>query len=715
MSAAPSVGPGGTRPLGRAGTTRGSRRHTAATAVLALVAAVLLAAVLPLRADEGMWTFDNPPLERLQRDYGFTPSAAWLERLRLSSVRFNDGGSGAFVSPDGLMVTNHHVGLNCIQNLSTHDRDLVANGFVAPSRESEPACPGYEVNVLVSFEDVSSRVIGAAGKDRSDQEAREARKGAIADVESACASSSGLRCEVVTLYQGGEYHLYRYRTYTDVRLVFAPEQQIAFFGGDADNFTYPRYDLDVALFRAYEAGRPARPPAHLRLATGGAREGDLVFVSGHPGYTSRLDTMAQLVSERDVYLPASLRHVRRRLSVVQAFAARSPENARRTRASIFGLENTVKGLQGRLDALEDEAPMRRKADAERELRDTIAADPDLSASVGEAWGAIAAAQARFDALEPELRYVGFGGSRLLWIAGHVVRLADETEKPNTSRLTEYTEANLPSLLNRLYSGAPIYLDVEEVTLRDQLEAALEVLGPDHALVRSVLAGRTPAETARAALAQTRLQDPEARRALVKGGADALASSNDSMIVFAKAIDPPARAVRRIKEDEVEAVITRAGERLAPARWKAYGKTVPPDATFTLRLSYGVVKGYSVGATRVPAWTTFHGLYDRSTAFAGRFPWSLPPRFVQRKHALELTTPLNFVSTNDIIGGNSGSPVVSRTGEVVGFVFDGNMQSMGWEFFYTEEQGRAVSVDVRAVLEALRKVYDGEHLLRELLR
>jgi hypothetical protein len=677
-----------------------------------MVAAVL--AAFDASADEGMWTFDNPPTKPLKDRYAFEPTKEWLDRVRLASVRFMDGGSGSFISPDGLMITNHHVGLGCIQNVSTAESDFVKNGYYAAARDKEVACPGYEVNVLMSIEDATAKVLGAVNPRMSDKEAREARKGAIARIENDCNAATGLRCNVVTLYQGGEYHLYRYKKYTDVRLVFAPEQEIAFFGGDPDNFTFPRHDLDICLMRAYENGQPARPGAHLPFSTAGIGDGELVFVSGNPGSTSRLDTLAQLESERDQRLPMILRLIARQLGVFRAYSARGPEQERRAKARIFGLENGQKAFIGRLEALRDAKAMARKAEQEKELRAKVAGEPALAAATGDAWGATEAAVKKGDARMKESFLVGFGGSRLLGIAGQIVRYVAEVKKPNEQRLEEYIDSNLEPLRNRLYSRAPIYDDMEETTLADQLALALETLGPEHAFVKAVLGESTPAEVAKEAVAGTKLKDPDARQALVEGGASAVSASTDSMIALARRIDPLAREVRKYFEDEVEAPVTRAGEKIAQARWKIHGRALPPDATFTLRLSYGTVKAFPAEGTIVAPFTTFYGLFDRSLSHGGKAPWELPLRWKEKSKALDLGTPLNFASTNDIIGGNSGSPAVNRKGEFVGIVFDGNIESLAWDYFFTDERARCVSVDARGIAEALRSVYGAEALVKELL-
>jgi hypothetical protein len=677
----------------------------------ALIASLLVAA--PAFADEGMWTFDNPPLAQLKAKHGFEPTKEWLDKVRLASVRFMDGGSGSFVSSDGLMITNHHVGLGCIQNVSSAEHDFVKTGFYAAAREKETACPGYEVNVLVSMEDVTARVQATVNAEMSDAAAREARKAASAAIENECSARTKLRCDVVSLYQGGEYQLYQYRKYTDVRLVFAPEQSMAFFGGDPDNFTFPRHDLDICLMRAYEGGKPVASASYLRFTTKGVGDGDLVFVSGHPGSTARLETMARLEYLRDKALPFRLEMLKRRLAALHAYAALGEEQKRRALDEIFGLENSQKALGGYYAALLDAKAMARKAEEEKSLRGKLAVSPALAQSLGDPWATVSAIHQKLAPRAMEVRLVGFGGSQLLTIAGQIVRYVVEVKKPNEKRYEEFVDANLDSLRNELLSPAPIHEDLEVVTLTDQLQLAADKLGPDHPFVRAALGGRTPAEAAGAAVAGTKLQDPATRKALLDGGAAAVAASTDSMIVLARRIDPVARETRRFQEDEVDAPTTRAMERIAQARFKVYGRTVSPDATFTLRLSYGTVKGYPAEGTEVAPFTTFYGLFDRSSSHGGKAPWELPLRWKERVSAVDGSVPLNFVSTNDIIGGNSGSPVVDRAGDFVGIIFDGNIQSLAWNYYFDDEQGRSVAVDSRGILEALRKVFGADSLVREL--
>jgi hypothetical protein len=677
----------------------------------ALLAGVLAAA--PVLADEGLWTYDNPPLAQLKAKYGFEPTREWLDKVRLASVRFMDGGSGSFVSADGLMITNHHVGLRCIQNVSSAEHDFVKTGFYAATREKETACPGYEVNVLVSMEDVTGRVQGSVKPEMSDAAAREARKAATAAIENECSARTKLRCNVVSLYQGGEYQLYQYKKYTDVRLVFAPEQSMAFFGGDPDNFTFPRHDVDICLMRAYEGGKPVPSASYLRWTAKGVSDGDLVFVSGHPGSTARLETMARLEYLRDKALPFRLDMLKRRIAALRAYAALGDEQKRRALDEVFGYENSQKALGGYYAALLDAKAMAVKAEEEKALRAKVTGDPALVRSIGDSWATVAGIQQKLAPRAMDARLVGFGGSRLLEIAGEIVQYVAEVKKANERRYEEYVDANLDSLRNELLSPAPVYADLEVVTLADQLQLGLDKLGPDHPFVKAALGGKTPAEAAKAAVGGTKLQDAAARKALLDGGESAVAASTDPMIVLARRLDPLARETRRFLEDEVDAPTTRAMEKIAQARWKAYGRTVPPDATFTLRLSYGTVKGFPAEGTEVAPFTTFYGLFDRSLSHGGKAPWELPARWKEKLAAIDGSVPLNFVSTNDIIGGNSGSPVVDHAGDFVGIIFDGNIQSLAWNYYFTEEQGRAVAVDARGILEALRKVYGADGLVREL--
>jgi hypothetical protein len=680
----------------------------------ALPAALALFLAASLSADEGMWTLDSPPTKLLKERYGFTPTQEWLDHVRLSSVRFNDGGSGSFVSKTGLVMTNHHVGLGCIQKISTAEKDYVASGYVARTAAEEVPCPDLELNVLVSMEDVSTRVLSAIRPDASDKDAREQRKAATAKIEKTCSDETKLRCDVVMLYDGSEFHLYRYRKYTDVRLVFAPELAIAFYGGDPDNFTFPRYDLDVAIFRAWENGKPVAPAHYLKWSENGTKESELLFVFGHPGSTGRLATLAEMEFSRDIGYPNYLGFLGRRRALLQEYSKRSPESARRAKAALFGVENSLKAIGGYQAGLLDPAVMKKKAADEAAFKAAIAKDPETAKSVGDPWASVAGAYRKAASRIHEIQLVGFGGSRLLSIAGQIVQFVAEKEKPNETRLEEYRESGLASLEFALFSKAPIYRDFQEATLAGQWTEAAENLGAGHPFVKTVLSGKTPAEAAKAVVDGTKLDDPEVRRALVNGGRKAVEASTDPMIVLARKIDPAEREIRKFREDEVDAVVTRAAEKLGPARFKAWGKSVPPDATFTLRLSYGTAKGYAAEGTVVPWKTSFFGLYGHSADFDDQEPFKLPARWVEKRGALDLATPMNFVLTADIIGGNSGSPVVNTKGELVGLIFDGNIESLVWRYVYTDEKGRAVAVHSKALTEAIAKVFDAPAIANELI-
>lgn len=676
--------------------------------------AVALGFAVLAQAEEGMWTFDNPPRQQLQEKYGFTPTQEWLDHIRLSSVRFNDGGSGSFVSATGLVLTNHHVALGQLQKVSSPQKDYVADGFLARTPEEELPCPDLELNVLVSMEDVTARVLAAVKPGMSEKEANDARKAAIAAIERESMEKTGLRSDVVTLYQGGEYWLYRYKKYTDVRLVFAPEQQIAFYGGDPDNFTYPRYDLDMALFRVYENGKPVKPQHYLKWNPEGAKDGELVFVSGHPGSTNRLYTMAQLETLRDVSYPLRLEGIERRLAVARAYAARGKEEARQAAGLIFGLENSKKALTGEYQGLQQPQIFQLKAKQEGELRQKVAANPAWQKEFGQAWEAIEKAEKLYRERAREATYRRLGGYRLPQIALNIVQLVAEVKKPDGERLEGFHESQLPSLKFRLLSPAPIYPQFEEVLLADALKESLEKLGPEDPFVKAALAGQSPEEVAAQVIGGTQLADPEFRKKLIEGGEAAVAASTDPLIALARRVDPILRQERKWYEDTIQSVQRSAGEKIGKARFAIYGKSLYPDATFTLRLTYGTVTGYPYNGTVAPSKTTFYGLYDRAESFDFKPPFHLPQRFLEKREKLHLATPLNFVCTCDIIGGNSGSPVVNRRGEIVGLIFDGNIESLVGRFVFDITANRAVAVHTAGMTEALRKLYDAEFLLQELL-
>jgi hypothetical protein len=690
----------------------------------ALACAVLACGAL-VHADEGMWLFNPPPVEKIRAAYGFTPSQAWLDHLQRSSVRFNSGGSGSFVSADGLTFTNHHVAQTCLHHISTAERDLYKTGFYAKTQADEAKCPDLELNVLTAMQDVTDRVGEGVTGAMSLAEAGSRERANMSRLELACQTAADVRCQVVTLYSGAVYQLYRYKKYTDVRLVFAPEFDVAFFGGDHDNFEFPRYDLDVAFFRVYEHGEPARLQDYLRWSTTGLRAGDLVFVSGHPGSTDRLATMAQLDILRDVSLPFALDVGRRRDALLDAWGKRSPENMRRAQETIFGIENNLKRNAVYLSSLSDAPLVAKKRSEEDGLRRTW--DQRHAAGVAtNPWEDIGRAtqveREIFTPLQMLERRAALPGD-LAGFARSLVRLTTEEPKPNDQRLREFTSASLPSVKQALFAHTPVYKDMEELLLTDGLTMLQRKL-PDDPATRASLQGATPAEAAHRLVTGSTLDDPAARERLYRGGRAAIDASTDPMVVLMRTIDAEARRVRARYEDEVESVERAAGTQIGRLRFDQSGYGVAPDATFTLRLSYGAVKGYvedglgdvAPKGTTVPPFTVLGGAFQRETEMGAKPPFELPARWHEAKQAnrIQLATPFNFASTDDIIGGNSGSPVVNKAGELVGIIFDSNMQSLPWRYQFDEQGGRAVSVDSRGIVEALRHVYDATRLTQELL-
>jgi Peptidase S46 len=675
-----------------------------------LLLALLLNAAAA-RADEGMWTFNNFPSRKVKEKYGFEPSKQWLEHVRLSSARLAGGCSASFVSEHGLVMTNHHCARSCIEDLSSAKRDYVRNGFYANTLEEEAKCPAVEVNQLLEISDVTERMHGAT-RGLEGEKFHAAQKAEMARIEKECARGDELRCDVVMLYKGGLFHLYRYRRLQDVRLVFAPEHAIAFFGGDPDNFEFPRYDLDVAFLRVYERGKPAKMDHFFRWSPLGARKGEVVFVSGNPGKTSRVDTIAELGYERDYALPEKLSYLAELRGMITEFQNRGPEQARTSENAKFYVENSFKALTGRRLALVDEKLLAKKVAEEKSLREQVMADPARQQTYGDAWARIEKAMDQLKSLRRQLilEHDAGGKSDLFFIARTLVRAGDELPRPNEERLREFSYAKIPSLKQRLFSPAPIHPELETALLSFWLVKVREYLGPDHPAVKRVLGKGSPASIARRAVFGSKLADVKLRRQLWEGGAKAVAATRDPMIALAEALDDDARAVRKRYEDQVEAVLNKNKELIAKARFELYGTSLYPDATFSPRLSYGAVEGYVQDGRKIEPLTYMGGTWERAT---GEDPFALPATWLKAMRKVDPKAPMNFASTNDIIGGNSGSPVINKDAELVGLIFDGNIQSLGGEYGFDESVNRAVSVHSQAILEALDKIYGANRLLREL--
>src|ERR1017187_7576970 len=669
---------------------------------------------LRAQADEGMWLFNQPPRQILRQRYQFEATDPWLEHLQKASIRFNTGGSGSFVSGDGLLISNHHVGADALQKLSAPEKNYMRAGFYARFPAQEIKCLDLELNVLQSIEDVTARVNAAIPREAGASAAFEARRRIIAEIEKESLDQTGLRSDVVTLWQGGAFHLYRYKRYTDVRLVFAPEYQTAFYGGDPDNFEFPRYDLDICLFRAYEDGKPAQTKQYLHLSPDGPREGELVFVSGHPGRTSRLVTVAELASIRDQSLPFRLEALKRREVLLGNWSLRGEENARRAQEILFGTKNGRKRSDGQLAGLLEPGLFAAKVKAETDFKEHLADKPELAGALGaydriaDATKVLAGQAVQYDLLERGRAFqcVSFEIARTLLRAG------EERPKPNGERLREFSDSGRVSLELELFSEEPIYTDLETLTLVDSLTFFVNQRGVNDPLVQSVLAGKSPRDRAVELINGTRVRDVAFRKKLYDGGTNAVAEAKDPMIELARLVDPESRALRKISETQNEAK-QQAHAAIARARNALLGLTDYPDATSTLRLAFGVVKGWEEDGRIMPAFTTIGGLYARTAEMKNQPPFDLPPAWVKRPPQLNPKTPFNFVSTCDIVGGNSGSPVVNRAGEFVGIIFDGNLQSLSWDYAFSDKQGRATSVDSAAILEALKTVYRAPELVREL--
>ncbi len=681
--------------------------------VLALAAASVLGLSTAIRADEGMWTYEHPPVQLIQKRFGFTPTQAWLDHLRLSSTGIG-GGSGSFVSPDGLILTNHHVARMYLQQLSTPQHNYVENGFYAKTLADEMKVPGAMIEVLVSMQEVTPEVDAAVKPGATPAQAQQARDAEMARIEKECLAKTGLHGKVVPLYGGARYMLYRYKEYTDVRVVMAPEEMAAYFGGDADNFYYPRYDIDFSFLRVYENGKPAHTPDYLQFDPAGVTDGMPIFVSGHPGRTDRLDTLAQLAYFRDDSYPAMLSQLAGLDAALTAYGKKGPEQAQEAQSMLFFIHNAIKAITGEYDGLKDPALMAEKASQEKALRAAVEKDPKLR-HYADAWKQIENAVAWERAHFKEITYEGqvFDGYGLTGTAMNILRYAEEVKKPDGERLDGYHDSQIPGLLRRLEAPRPYYKGMSQAVVAYELTTLRDQLGPGDPFVKSLLQGKTPEQRAAEAVQGTRLGDAAYRASLLKNDGAAVKSCKDPLIAFVRLMDPTLRRVHKAVKDNVEAVVQPALTEIAKAQFAVYGDKVYPDATGTLRLAFGTVKGYSFDTSEVPYKTTFYGLYDRAYSFDNKGDFQLSKMEEAKRDQLDLKTPMDFVCTADITGGNSGSPIVDKEGKLVGLVFDGNPQSNPNTFVYSEKVARCVAVDTPAIMEALTKLYGADRVVQEL--
>lgn len=666
-------------------------------------------------ADEGMWTFDNPPLRQWKERYNFEPSQEWLDNIRLASPKVS-GASGAFVSPNGLIATNHHVAAGYIARLSTKDRDLMKTGFYAKTQAEELKIPDADVSVLASYSDVTKRVLDAAAGVANDAEIAAKRRAEITAIEKDCNATSGLSCQVISFYSGGEYWLYRFKRYTDVRLVMAPEEQTAFFGGDFDNFTYPRHDLDYTFLRAYENDKPANTPNYLKWSATGAKDGEFILVSGYPGSTARLLTVAQLAYQRDVGNPLQKKVWELRRKALEDYAKIGAEQARQAQQGLRSFANSLKRLEGQQSGLLNPRNFARKEAEEKDLRDKLKAKPELEREYAPAWENIASAYKKLPAMADRLAFSNLAASRIATIAQQIVTYHLEMAKPEAQRLPEFREGRIAATRNSILSPVTIYKEMDEAALRSWFVEARKALGANDPFVKAAVGDAEPAEVVGRAFRETKLEDVNVRKALLDGPAEAVLRSAEPMITLALRTEPVIRELRAWNEANIVNVETANGTKIAQARFAVYGKTMPPDANSQLRILYGRVLGYDEDTTLVPYKTTFFGLYDRAFSFNERSPFDLPKRVMDARTKLDLATPLNFVYTADTIGGNSGSPVINRNGEIVGLNFDSNLQKLSNRYWYIDEAegSRAVGVHSAGIIESLRKIYDAGELVNELL-
>jgi hypothetical protein len=651
-----------------------------------------------------MWTFEYPPLEYFADAYDFSPDEAWFEKARLGALRIQ-GCSASFVSPNGLVLTNHHCARGSVTEVSEPGEGLLDNGFYATSLDDERTS-SQTADRLIEIIDVTDEVMAATAM-AAEAEMSQAIESATDAIGERLATErggeeAGIVVQVIALWNGARYSAYVFRRYTDVRLVLAPELQIGFFGGDPDNFTYPRYNLDMSFYRIYdEAGEPLESDVYFTWSEAGVEAGDAVFVIGNPGGSSRLQTVSQLDYRRAAGDKTILGFIDTRLEVLRAYYDDDPEGAEEndTRNLIFSLENSQKAYRGMWEGLFNAEYMARRADSEHMFREAIEADPALSAEYGTLFDAMAENQEQMTALAPEYGAFFAVGSPN-WTSATLMR---------GFFAYQYLSQQAAGFRDQLLAQPNKNPVLEKGLLVERLRDIESYMG-DTEVAAQILQGRTPEAAAEDILAHSVLADSARAADAIESGA--LTLDDPAVQLAAQIIQPMVQMQGTMGAlgDQEEALATQLGR----ARFDVYGTTIPPDATFSLRIADGVVKSYNYNGTLAPVYTTFYGLYDRYHSFGGpETPWDLPARWLSPPAEFDLATPLNFIMTSDVIGGNSGSPVINKDLEVVGLIFDGNIESLPGDYIYDPAVNRSVAVDVRGILEALDDIYDADRLVLEL--
>lgn len=662
-----------------------------------------------------MWTFEYPPLDHFKSEYNFKPDNAWFENVRLSALRFANYCSASFVSEDGLIMTNHHCARQSITQVNREGEDLHANGFIAESLQDERPVSGLYVDQLVLFKDVTDEVIDAINEGKTDEERARIEKEIIDKIEQREAEASGLNVAITPLYNGGKYSLYGYKRYTDVRLVLAPEDQLGFFGGDPDNFTYPRFNLDCSFFRVYdEDGNPLKTKNYFKWSENGAAVGEPVFVVGNPGNTDRLNTVAQLEFARDIQYPRTVSLLTTLTNMYKDMLEKDPSRKAELEDRIFGFENSLKVINGTLKGLRDPELMQRKRDFEKNFRNSVDADPKLKAKYGDLWDKIAGIRKQLTDISVKnfaLSMNRFTTPQYFFIAEQIIDIANELKKPEAERDDLYVGDELNQTLESLIPADFDY-DMNNTLLASKIETLEEAFGSNDPIIKKFTGGKKGQEAVKYILDHSKITKTDDIKSLISEGADAVLNSDDPFIYFilnTKELSEEYTA----KGKELTEKESSYSQKLGEAVFAVYGTSIPPDATFTLRIADGVVKGYPYNGTYAQPFTTFYGLYDRWNGQEKKYPWNLPDRWINPPAELNLSTPFNFVSTNDIVGGNSGSPVINQNAEIVGVAFDGNIESLSSNFIYTTEQNRAVSVHSAGMIEAINKIYNLQRISSEL--